>query len=238
MKIIRLDQVTGIASTSTDAAYPVANLQNKFRGVLWKSAVSAITTLTVDISANSNALMLSNMNSGTVTVTVKDSTTAIIYGPTVHTINANNPNLWVNYTLQAAVAEATLVFSDPGTTMPYCGILRAGYAYDFRSFVPGLSEGLKDLSVSKEYNNGADYYEFIDTLRVFSGSFMIDRDTDFYTFMHAIVKKYGRGPYAMFLTDLTNYDWAVFGWLDASLPQGSHDYPNQSNISLSIKEGL
>lgn len=238
MKIIATDQVTAVAASSEDAAYPKENVQDNFRGVYWMSAVSAATTLTVDISANSNALMLSNMNSGTVGVEVKDSGAATIYGPTNHTINANNPNLWVNYTLQADVAQAILTFSDPGATYPYCGIVRAGYAYDFRNLRYGMSEGLRDLSVSKEYNNGANYYEFLGALRTFAGSFLVTRDSDFYTFMHGIVRKYGRGPYAMVLTDKTNYDWAIFGWLDASLPQGSHDYLDHSTISLSITEGL
>ena len=238
MKIIAADQVTAVTPSSEDASYLAVNVQDNFRGVLWKSAVSAASTLTIDISANSNALMLSNMNSGTVGVEVKDSTTATIYGPTNHTIDSNNPNLWVNYTLESGVAQAILTFSDPGTAVPYCGIARAGYAYDFRNMNYGLSEGFKDLSISKEYNNGADYYHLLTILRTFSGSFMVDRDSDFYTFMHTIIRTYGRGPYAMFLTDLTNYDWAVFGWLSTNLPNGSHDYYNQSNISLSIKEGV
>ena len=238
MKIMKADQVTLVTPSSEDAGYLAVNVQDNFRGVPWKSGVSAASTLTVDISANSNALLLSYMNSGTVGVEVKNSVGATIYGPTNHAINLNNPNLWVNYTLQAGVAQAILTFSDPGVAVPYCGIVRAAYAYEFRSFRHGLSEGLLDLSVSKEYNNGADYYDFISALRTFSGSFLVDRDSDFYTFMHTIVKARGRGPYAMLLTDLTNYDWAVFGWLDASLPQDSHDHLNQSNISLSIKEGL
>ena len=238
MKIIAADQITGVLASSEDAAYPDGNVSDNFRGVLWKGAASAAATLTIDISANSNALMISNMNSGTVGVEVKDSGASTIYEPTNHTINLYNPNLWVNYTLQSGVAQAILTFSDPGTAVPYCGIVRAGYAYDFRTLKYGISEGLNDLSISKEYNNGANYYHLLSMLRTFSGSFLADRDSDFYTFMHNIIRVHGRGPYAMFLTDLANYDWAIFGWLDTGLPKGSHDYYKHSNISINITEGL
>ena len=238
MKIIATDQITGVTESSEDAAYPAENVLDNFRGVPWKSGVSAESTLTLDVSANSNALMLSSMNSGTVGVEVKDSGAATIYGPTNHTINLDNPNLWVDYTLQSGTAEITLTFSDPGTAVPYCGIARAAYAYDFLGFKYGLSEAFDDLSISKEYNNGANYYYFIDMLRQFSGSFMVERDDDFYTFMYKIIKQYGRGPYAMKLTDKTNNDWAVFAWMDAALPGGSHNELEYSLINLGIKEGL
>ena len=238
MKIIATDQITAVTESSEDANYPAENVLDNFRGVPWKSNVSAESTLVLDVSANSNALMLSNMNSVTVGVEVKDSGAATIYGPTNHTIDLNNPNLWVNYDLEAGTAEITLTFSDPGTAVPYCGIARAGYAYDFPTLKYGISEGFNDLSISKTYNNGANYYDFISMLRQFSGSFLVERDDDFYTFMYSIIRKYGRGPYAMMLTDKTNYDWAVFAWMDASLPKGSHGFLNHSNISISIEEGL
>lgn len=239
MKIIPLDQVTTVTESSEDAEYPAENVSDNFRTNPWKSGVSAISTLTVDISANSNAIFLSYMNSASVTVEVKDSTTATIYGPTAHTINAYNPNLWVNYTLQAAVAQAILTFSDPGAAVPYCGIVRAGYAYDFRDFKYRLNEGLKDSSITKDYNNLAKYYLLKTIVRTFSGSFLVDRDSDFYYFMHRVLKLYGRGPYAMLISDrLTNYDWGVFGWMDANLGSGTHEYYQHSNISTSIEEGI
>ncbi|OQY25621.1 MAG: hypothetical protein B6244_14840 [Candidatus Cloacimonetes bacterium 4572_55] len=238
MKIITLDQITGVLASSENPAYPDDNVLDNFRGVPWKSNVSAASTLVLDVSANSNALMLSNMNSGTIGVEIKDSGASTIYGPTNHTIDLNNPNLWVDYDLESGTAEITLTFSDPGTAVPYCGIARAGYAHDFPAFKYGLSEGFNDLSISKTYNNGADYYYFISMLRQFSGSFLVERDDDFYTFMYSIIRKYGRGPYAMKLTDLSNYDWAVFGWMDTSLPKGSHGFFSHSDISVSIGEGL
>ena len=237
MRIIALDQITAVTPSTENASYLAVNVQDNFRGVPWKSNVSAESTLTLDISANSNALMLAYMNSGTVGVEVKDAGAGTIYGPTNHTINLNNPNLWVDYTLQAGVSQAILTFADPGTVAPYCGIVRAGYAYDFLGFKYGLSEGLDDLSISKEYNNGANYYYYIMPLRTFSGSFEVKRDDDFYTFMHGIIKKYGRGPYAMNLTDKTNNDWAIFAWMDAGLPSASHNEEEYSLINLSIKEG-
>jgi hypothetical protein len=239
MKIIAADQITSVLASSEDADFPDDNVLDNFRGTLWKGAVSASAALTLEVSANSNAVMISNMNSGTVGVEVKDSGANTIYGPTNHTINLDNPNLWVDYTLQAGTAQIILTFSDPGTDVPQCGIARAGYAYDFNSFKYGLSEGLKDFSISKTYNNGANYYHFINSIiRTFDGSFMVQRDSDFYTFMHTILRVYGRGPYAMNLTDMDSTEWAIFGWLDTGLASGSHAYYAHSVIKLSIKEGI
>lgn len=239
MKIIATDLVTAVTPTSEDANYPATNVQDNFRTNPWKADSAGADQLVVDVAAGSNAVMLSYMNSPTVTVTVKDAGLNIIYGPTGHTIDSDNPNLWVNYTLQGDVAEITLAFADP-SAVPYCGIVRAGYAYDFNTFGYGLSEGLKDGSISKEYNNNAVYYHLIanSIVRTFGGSFLVQRDSDFYTFMHTILRTYGRGPYAMFLTDLTNYDWAVFGWLSTSLASGTHDYYQHSKISIDIEEGI
>lgn len=238
MKIIATDLVTAISESSEDAEYPAENVSDNFRTNPWKTLASGAGTLTVDVGAGSNALFLSYMNSPTVTVTVKDNGGGTIYGPTAHTINSYNPNLWVDYTYQSGVAELTLAFADP-SAKAYCGIVRAGYAYDFRDFQYGLSEGLKDSSITKDYNNLAKYYLLKTIVRTFSGSFIVDRDSDFYYFMHRVLKQYGRGPYAMLLSEqLTNYDWGVFGWLDANLGGGSHDYPDQSTISISIEEGI
>jgi len=238
MKIIALDQITAVTPSSEDANYPATNVQDDFRTNPWQAGSAVESTLTLDISANSNALMLSFMNSGQVTVEVKDAGSSTIYGPTAHNINTDNPNLWVDYDLQAGVAQALLTFSDPGDDPPYCGIARAAYAYSFNQFGYGMQEGLKDHGISDEYNSGADYYKYVAICRTFSGSFWVARDSDFYTFMHSIVMKYGRGPYAMRLTDLSNCDWAVFGMLDVGLPKGTHKKPTRSLISLSMKEGM
>lgn len=239
MKIIPIDQVTAVTASSEDANYPATNVQDNFRTNPWKSGVSSVSTLTIDVSANANAFFISYMNSATVTVTVKDAGAGVIYGPTAHTINLYNPNLWVNYTLQAGVSQILLSFSDPGTAVPYCGIVRAGYAYDFRDFGYGLKEGLEKYGVEKDYNNAAKYDHITIIVRTFSGSFIVDRDSDFYYFMHRIIKLYGRGPYAILVSDrLTNYDWGVFGWLDSILADGSHDHPDHSTISIAIEEGV
>lgn len=239
MKIIATDLVTLVTPSGEDAEYPATNVSDNFRLNPWKSNASVISTLTIDVAAGSNAFFCSYMNSATVTVTVKDAGAAVIYGPTAHTINLYNPNLWVDYTLQTGVAQILLSFSDPGTAVPYCGVLRAGYAYDFRDFQYGLNEGLIDSSITKDLNNLAKYYLLKAIVRTFSGSFIVDRDSDFYYFMHRILKQYGRGPYAMLLSEqLTNKDWGVFGWLDSNLADGSHDNPNHSQISINIEEGI
>jgi len=238
MKILGPDQITAVAASSENANYPKENVQDIYRLNPWMSNVSAISTLTLTVSANNNAVFLAYTNSGTVTVEVKDAVPATIYGPTVHTIDSRFPNLWVDYTLQSGIATIILTFSDPGAAAPYCGICRAGYAYDFRNPKYGLQEGLKDLSVSKTLANFAEYYEFLGTLRTFDGNLDIERDSDFYTFLYTLIAARGRGPYAWLVTDLSGTIWSIWAWLDATLPKATHDYYAWSEASFAITEAL
>lgn len=225
-------KITAIAASTEDAAYPKENVEDDFRTNPWKATTSADNTLTLTVAAGAQAVGIAYTNSPTVRVQVDSPA----YN-TLHTINAGHPNLFVYYGTASGAHTVTLTFTDPGTTIPYCGIVRCSNAYEFRNPEYGLQEGLKDYSVVKRYNNGALYYLQREIVRTFSGGLMVDRDTDFWTFLHTIAKARGLLPMFWQVTDLNAVDWAVFAELE-DLPDGSHDYLSHSKISFNLVEAI
>jgi len=229
------DKITNVVASSSDANYPATNVRDDFRTNPWKAGSAVESTLTLTVSTGSAAIGLSYMNSTTVTVLVQTAGPVTVHNQ-AYTIDANNPNLFVNYGTIAA-CTITLTFSDPGSVAPYCGVIRCSSLHTFRNPHYGLTEGLKDYSVVKRYNSGSLYYQLRDIVRTFSGRIDILRDSDFYTFMHSIIKQRGQQPMFWKITDLTNHDWAIFAECDG-LPSGSHGYFLYSSISFSLLEAV
>ncbi|NQU02857.1 MAG: hypothetical protein HQ589_01745 [Syntrophaceae bacterium] len=229
------DLITDVTPSTEDADFLAVNFQDNFRTNPWKATGSVESTLTLTVSTGSAAIGLSYMNSGTVNVLV------VTAGPTtehdeLYTIDSDNPNLFVNYGAVGA-ATITLTFADPGTTIPYCGIVRCAAVHEFNNPKYGMTEGLKDYSIVKRRNSGALYYKSRDIVRTFSGQFNVTRDSDFYTFMHTIIKAHGQEPLFWKVADLSNHDWAIFAEC-SGMPSGSHSYFEQSNISFSLLEAM
>lgn len=230
------DSISAVSASSENASYPASYVQNNFRTKPWVGGSATAATLTCDVSAGAAAVGLSYMNSASVRVLIQTASLVTLHDDN-YAINTNNPNLLVNYGTQASAHTIKLVFADPGSVAPYCGVVRAATLYSFDNPEYGLSEGLEDLSIVKQYNNGALYYRDRGRLRTFSGKFHVTRDSDFYTFLHTIVKPRGRLPMMWQVTDLTNQDWVIFATLDG-MPGGSHQYYQNSYISFSLIEAV
>ena len=237
MKILYPDKISTVSVSSEDTDFHKYNISDDYRGHYWQATTASLATVTLGISANSNTIALSNTNSASVSIEIKDSGDSTIYGPTSHNVDSEKPDLWVDYTLQSGAATAILAFADPGSIAPYCGIVRAGYSYEFMNPKYGFSEGLKDLSIEKSLNNGALYYKKRSIARIFSGSFDVERDSDFYTFMHTIVMQFGKRPMFWRLTDLDNMDWVVFARL-TKMPGGTHSFFSHSKITIALIEDI
>ena len=236
MKILYPDKVTSLVASSEDTAFHKENVSDDYRGHYWQATTATASTLTIETAANSNVVALSNTNSASVTVEVKDSGASTIYGPTAHAIDSEKPDLWVDYTLQTGVSQTILTFATTATA-PYCGTVRVGSAYEFPNPKYGFSEGLDDKSIEKVLNSGAMYYNKKNIIRTFDGAMDVDRDTYFYTFMHTIIMQFGKRPMFWRFTDLDNMDWVVFARVN-KMPSGSHDSFSLSKISFSLIEDI
>ena len=229
------DKITSVTPSSENTSYLATNIQDNFRTNPWKSNTASAATLTLAVSTGSAAIGLSYMNSATVNVLVETAGPVTVHDQ-LYSIDSANPNLFVNYGTVASACTISLSYSDPGSVAPYCGIVRCSSLYTFLSPDYGLSEGMKDYSITKRYNSGALYYKSRTKARTFSGKFDVVRDSTFYTFMYTIIKEQGQNPMFWKITDLSNQDWAIFA--ECEMPKGSHSMFSHSNISFSLLEAI
>lgn len=118
-----------------------------------------------------------------------------------------------------------------------CGIMRAGMVLTFPDPRYGIKEGLRDTSIIKELNNGAQYVRKRGIVRTFDMQVVMKRDRDFYTLMRDFVRINGVSPIFWKTTALATTDWSVFGALNG-MPDGAHSYPEYSEVSLRIDEAI
>lgn len=117
-----------------------------------------------------------------------------------------------------------------------CGIVRSGPLMAFPTPEYGLKEGLKDFSIIKSLNNGADYTRKRDVVRTFSGSMTVKRNPVYAQYINSLHQLNGPLPLFWWLTDLEDgHEWTTFARYE-SAPGGSHDYPTHSTISFSLIE--
>ena len=227
-------KITNTVVSSEDTAYPKENLSDDFRTSVWKGSASVAQTVTLTVGTGASAIGIAYTNSPTVNVHVNNPS-----HDTTYTIDSGHPNLFVYYGVASGQHTVTLTFADPTVAgdIPYCGIIRCSNAYEFNNPGYGLQEGLKDYSVKKRFNSGALYYHQGEIVRTFSGNIDVDRDSEFWVFMHTLAKARGQAPMFWQVTDVNNEDWAVFAELNG-LPSGSHDYPSDSVIKFNLLEAV
>jgi len=121
-------------------------------------------------------------------------------------------------------------------TILEAGVAIAGSAITFEDPLNGVREGLIDYSIRRELSNGAWYIKKRDIVRRFSFEFTEERDTDFYTFMHEIVLLHGIQPMAWRISEkLTSMRYVVYAMLE-NMPEGVHEWPKHSNITVNLRE--
>ena len=223
-------KITAIAASTEDASYPKENVEDDFRTNYWLSTASP-ATLTLSVSTGASAVGIAYTNATTVRVQSTDP----VFDHT-YTIDSGHPNVFAYYGVSSGAHTVTLTFTNAKAD-PYCGIVRCSNVYTFDNPEYGLQEGLKDYSVSKRYNNGALYYLQRNIVRTFSGNILVDRDTEFWVFLHTIAKAQGLSPMFWQVTDTDAEDWAIFAELE-DMPGGSHDYPEHSKMSFSLVEAI
>ena len=230
-----------LTSTSEDADYLVTNLSNNIRKKLWKAlAGDHVATLTVNISADASVIALDNTNAETAVVKIYplENAGGVKVQETTHTLEMAGrtfDNFWEEYPTQAVAHSATILLTAAEGETVQAGILRAGELYTMENPLSGVSETPVNYHINKQYKSGSFYTKKRDTVRSFSYSMIVDRDTDFYDLME-LYDYYGPDPFMMLITDnATDKHWTVFGKF-MSDPSGGHDYLSYSIANVSILE--
>lgn len=228
-------------STSEDSDYLAANLVDNIRKKVWK-AVNGVqaATLTVNISADAAVIALDNTNAETAVVKIYplEDAAGVKVQETTHTLETASrtfDNFWEEYPTQGVAHSATILLTAAAGETVQAGILRAGELYTMENPLSGISETPVNYHINKQYKSGAFYTKKRDTVRSFSYSMIVDRDTDFYDLME-LYDYYGPDPFMMLITDnATDKHWTVFGKF-MSDPSGGHDYPLYSLANIAILE--
>jgi len=261
MKVIYPNKISAVSASYADAEYPVSYVLDEHIKRPWKSTGNT-GTLTIDVDGNSTGVLavgIFETNATNVKITIRNAldTADIIsvveydtLATTWYSFITGDGNyfksIWHEYShinCQSA-HKIKIVFSRADSVVVYCGVIRAGKSKDFRNPAYGLNEGLKDYSIIKELNNGTRYARKRDIARTFSGTVTVDRDPDFYKFMHDVAQTAGPIPLAWLIYDdgvTTTSDeenrWAIFAYFE-SMPSGSHSYFSHSEISFSLVEAI
>jgi hypothetical protein len=167
-------------------------------------------------------------------------TVCIIIESTIHTLETTTrtyDRFWQEYTEQVAAHTATIKLTAASGETIEAGIVRAGSMQTYKSPQYGISQSPRDFSIKKQLRNGAIYTKKLEIIRAYSYSLNLVRDTEFNDLID-LYNYYGPDPFCMLITDAIddNY-WCLFGSFDSE-PQGSHSYPNDSIVNITILEAV
>lgn len=259
MKVIKTNAISSITASSADAGHPVTNLLNDSPKKKWTAADATVSLATVNIdvsgqtdaigivgvAAESISILISDPNGIVwdnvvfINVTWNDSPDAVDVTYIITDEEQGTYNAWVDFTeFTAAVTIAIQFRKTAGTPLILAaGVVVVGDAEEFNSPRFGLNEGLEDYSLFRILSNGATYYKARDRVRKFIGTIDLDRDQDFYRFMHNVARTYGSLPLMWLLTNNLGNKWVVYGRF-TTMPNGAHNQLTYSEISFDITEVL
>ena len=152
-----------------------------------------------------------------------------------------NPlTVWINYGLQSIPIDLTLYLEAPVGEVVQVGAIRAGYAYSFNDIRPGVTESRTSTSIINDLSYGYIYINnAIQNTKNFKCKLDIARNSDFYTLLHNIIVQAKGEPLAWYLAEsLSTEYWVVLGYIPSGGFSGSHLFPLDSEVSLSIVEAI
>ena len=260
MKIIYPNNITSIDADKENANFPASFARTDHVKQIWKSTDNT-GKLTIGVSAGS-AVAVYGTNAATIKITVRDGLTVewqdgVEWGDgvgggietewlkdngeyvlgTYGLASSGIGALWAEYPAEDYNHIIDLEFTAAAGIKVFAGVVWAGPANAFDDFDFGIKEGIVSYDIVKELNSGATYIRSRDNVRTFDFDILVERDRKFYEFMQDIFLRHGKKPLAWRLSDnLTNWDWAVFGRANKSMPKGVHSLPGYSRIQVSIIE--
>ena len=264
-KIIYPDNITSVSADEENANFPVENVQTDYIKEVWK-ATSEDAQLVLKVSSGKGAALFGcNAASVVVTVSLGglaaewaaagDGHDGAEWGAasgghegaeweggeydvvTEYDLDeAGLGALWLDYNEITTTHFVTIDLTMAAGSIIEVGVAKAGDVYSFPEPTYGITEGLRDYSIVKELSNGAWYVKKRDIVRTFSLKLIMDRDTEFYDFMHKIYLLRGSSPLAWRISaGLGNFQWIVYARAE-DMPQGAHDYPDDSVITINLIE--
>lgn len=262
MKVLVNNLITEVIASSEDSGRPAINLLDNHPKKIAKAAAGETVSYTFEVSGAADWFGLVNTNASRVVVKVYPVPSAQIgdendashvapifeneyslsgidtYGELIVGQGQSLYVLDVNYPYQVS-AHSIIVELDTMNDglVPYCGLAVAGVGLDSKYQIGVLSEGMYDYSSYGQLSNGADWALERDRVRRFSGVLSVERDREFYDWMHGVYRVIGRTARLWRVTDLQNHDWVVFAKIESDL-MGEHGGLDLSTIPITLLEVL
>lgn len=258
MKVIATNTVTSVSATSENSNFPVDNLLDTHPQRVWKAADASVSsaTVSVSVSGKSESLAMFNITADAAVISISDpnacqweswisweSGTAWASIPPDMEIRktwidgGESKSLWVDFDQFGGIADINITLLADGLSAEtiQAGVVYAGESQSFNNPKYGLQEGLVDYSTAIELSNGSFYYDKGNIVRTFSGTLLLPRDNDFYTFMLSTARANGGAPMAWNIVDNMGDKWAVYARF-SSMPTGSHAHYGYSQVSFGFIE--
>jgi len=260
MKLIMDNLIQSATATNEDAAYPVKNIYDEHPKKVFKAVAVPSNTLksvvTIVSNGDCNALCIVNTNATSIRFVIKKTSTGVKVWPLVdayaeydmsgidtivplmHDIKVRYKDLWINYTHQPdpVTIEISFYLTSTIETILYCGVVVNGLCQVMREPQYGISESLIDTSIVKWTSNQSLYYRKRDVVRKYSGSIMLDRETELFFFLRYIAMRKGPAPMAWALVGENNQTWIVYGTMAGAMPTANHDNYQFSTMSFTVQE--
>jgi hypothetical protein len=260
MKLIMDNLIQSATATNEDAAYPVENIFDEHPQKVFKTVAvpdSALKSVVTILSASDcNAICIVNTNATMVRITIKNTSTGVKVWPLVddyaeydlsgidnifplmHDIKIQYKDLWVDYTHQKdpVTIEISFYLTITVGTIVYCGVIVNGLRQMMREPQYGITESLIDTSIIKWTSNQSLYYRKRNVVRKYSGTIMMDRESELFFFMRYIAMRKGPAPMAWALVGENSQTWIVYGTMAGAMPSANHDNYKFSTMNFSIQE--
>ncbi|HFQ91074.1 MAG TPA: hypothetical protein ENK27_13455 [Desulfobulbus sp.] len=258
MRVIENSSISSVSASSENPNYPAENLLDEHPKRKWQAADDSVSSavLTIGVSGRTGGMGMVGIVADAAAVNISDPNG--ISWPSVSWQNVEwvsvppDLNLQVSMTqgedfatlwavfdqFDSAVVITVTLYKDAGSTKVLAaGRLAVGPLARIAGLQYPIGEDLVDYSLTRELSNGATYYRKRDIVRRFTGTLLVPRENDFYSFCRDLARKYGATPMMWNLVDSDGMEFVVYGRL-ASMPSGSHLGQVRSSVDFEILEVL
>jgi len=241
--------ITAITASSANPAYPAENLFTGQISKVWRSVTAAapIATRTLNISVPAgvtNCLGVYGCNSTAIAYAIKNAAETVTYfsgtlDPTPASPTRKYNRVWLDWVSNELALHIILTLTAPTTAVYHeVGEIVVNESLTMPDPKYGLKQGRKNLQVIQELAGGSFYIFNRPKPREFDLSLVLTRETGFDN-LDEIYENVGQNPLAMLINEGAENDHKWTGFFHMmSDPKASHDYPEVSPVSLSLREAV
>ena len=246
MYIIYPRRDTAVTTSTGSAAYPSSYVLDYHKKRYWQTN-GTTAHLKLTVSKNAKALYIANTNAKKITVTISSSNGAAYQGPTNYgttsltryytDTGASWKDIYIPYTSRGEKHWIDINFTSTAGENPKAGVIYAGWEKQFDGPLYGMKKLTFDMSIVHQLNEpGAVYILQKDAGRIYTGSMLLEGDTEYWHFQRDLVEQIGPYPAPWKISDTTDRNWLLFASLEIRGVQASYEFPGSVIVDFSLRE--